>query len=94
MSLEQNRQERENESHIELDAIRAEASLMTQRFAALMNRPEVKNKEPGSTENASEVLCECILVRLDCLQQSVVLNQRLCAFEAANRRSSWQNLQR
>jgi hypothetical protein len=58
MSLEQNQQGRENQSRIELDAIRAEVSPIAQCFAALKNRPELRNKEPDSIEDASEVLFE------------------------------------
>ncbi|HXR39082.1 MAG TPA: hypothetical protein VN776_08315, partial [Terracidiphilus sp.] len=80
MSVEHNRLRPQNGFNIELDAIRAQVSSINERLDALRGGPDSCEKSPGLAQEASQALFESILVRLDCLQESVVLNRRLSAF--------------
>jgi hypothetical protein len=87
MSVGQNLLEFQDEFDSEIRAIRIEAESISECLSITRYRVDFMNEKSHSNKEADDIIFESILVRLDRLQRSVVLNRRLCALEGANRRS-------
>jgi len=87
MGIEEIRRPCGVEFNAELRSISREVSSINERLAALGRISASTNGCKGQVQTTGQIFDD-ILVRLDCLQQSVVLHRRLSALESSKHRSA------
>jgi hypothetical protein len=82
----QNRPDGLNEFDIELNAIREAVSSINGRLSKLGTLSGPNGRCAATAQGTDQILYEDFMVRLDCLEQSIIVDHRLSALEALQRR--------